>query len=800
MEPSVRPGDKVLHRYNRELGPGEVVAVEGGRMRVRFPRRGEVLEFSVRNHAFTPLVLPPGADPERWFETFHEDMVERLARLETDRLSAWENRIDSLRFLRIREAKGLGSFLGGRIEIFPHQIHVAEQAVTTDPVRWLLADEVGLGKTVEACLILSHLVRARRAERILIVTPASLTVQWLGELYRKFHQIFVLLNRERRKDVEKDLGPDFNPFEVHQRSVLSLEDLVAETRLVRWAQEAKLDLLVVDEAHRLERRPGHPGSPTYRAVLPLAQASRHALLLSATPLEADAHGFYRLLELLRPEEYASWEKFQDDLDRGVPLYPCTSATRRVDIGGLPPRVAMPVGIPVDPGIEAKERSALELPTSNPLEIRRRAESLQAAWALPSGPQDPRVAWILEAERGWFERGEKALIFVHRRAALEILKREIERSTFRRVGVFHEDLSPAEADLEVATFTSPEGPTLLISTEAGGEGRNFHFCRGLVLFDLPWDPVLVEQRIGRLDRINRRIPVEITYFVPAEGFAREVAELYEAMGIFREPLGGLDRSLAHVEEAIRAAAALHPPRLDIPAVTAETHEMRRAMNRSLYHNLHRNRYQPDLAASILSRIPSDLESRTSRVALEACLQFGFDTVPKAGKATWYVEFGPVAVVDHLPGVPEGSRWLGTFDREEAVRKETLDFFASGHPLVEGILMELEDGHRGEVALMHIESETEHAGGLAVVVRRGPAVEAVAVDLHGRRRPEWATYLLEEPGRRREAMPADWGLVGDEERQAWAERVRALLYPLQAEGRLAAVAAFRFVRPPRGKRAG
>jgi hypothetical protein len=159
----------------------------------------------------------------------------------------------------------------------------------------------------------------------------------------------------------------------------------------------------------------------------------------------------------------------------------------------------------------------------------------------------------------------------------------------------------------------------------------------------------------------------------------------------------------------------------------------------------------------------------------------------------VEFGPVAVVDHLPGVSEGSRWLGTFDREEAVRKETLDFFASGHPLVEGILMELEDGHRGEVALMHIESETEHGTGLAVVVRLGPAVEAVAVDLEGHRRPEWVPYLLEEPGRRRPAAAADWGLVRDEERQAWGQRVRDLLYPLQTEGRLAAVAAFRFVRP-------
>ena len=784
------PGDKVLHRFNRDLGPGEVVSVERGRLRVHFPRRGETIEFAVRDHAFTELVLPPGADPSRWYETFHEDMVERLARLEIDRLSAWENRLESLRLLNIREAKGLGSFLGGRIEIYPHQIHVAEQAVTTDPVRWLLADEVGLGKTVEACLILSHLARARRADRILIVAPASLTVQWLGELYRKFHQVFVLLDRDRRRDVTKDLGPEFNPFEVHARSVISLEDLVAEPRLAEAARAANLDLLVVDEAHRLERRPGHPGSPAYRAVEPLAETARHVLLLSATPLEADAHGFFRLLQILRPQAYASWDKFREDLDRGLPLFPCTSATRRADIGGLPPRIAEVVELPPAPELEAREVAALTLRVTNPLELRRRAEALQAAWALPSGAEDPRLKWILAEEPGWWKRGEKMLIFVHSREALEILKREIERTTFRRVAVFHEDLTPAAQDLEVAQFAQAEGPNVLISTEAGGEGRNFHFCRGLVLFDLPWDPVLVEQRIGRLDRINRTRPVEITLFLPHQGFARDATRLYQELGIFREPLGGLDRSLAHVEEALQVAAGMDPPTLDIEAVVEETHEARRRMNQALYQDLHRNRYRPDLAPSILSRVPPELETFTERVVLEACRQFGFETIPKTGRNVWYVEFGPESTVDHLPGVPEGTRWLGTFNREEGVERETLDFFASGHPLVEGVLMELEDGHRGEVALYTIAAPGMKGEGLGAILRRGPEILAVVVDTTGRRRPEWAPYLLAEPGHRREVTLGDWGLSTKTAREAWAERVRALLYPLQSEGRLTAVAAFRF----------
>ncbi|NIM02248.1 MAG: RNA polymerase-associated protein RapA, partial [Acidobacteria bacterium] len=99
-------------------------------------------------------------------------------------------------------------------------LYAAESATRAPLVRWLLADEVGLGKTVEACLILNHLLRTGRADRTLVVAPETLTVQWLGELWRKYHQVFVLLDDKRLADVEKDYGPGFNPFDAHRRVVL----------------------------------------------------------------------------------------------------------------------------------------------------------------------------------------------------------------------------------------------------------------------------------------------------------------------------------------------------------------------------------------------------------------------------------------------------------------------------------------------------------------------------------------------------------------------------------------------------
>ena len=175
-------------------------------------------------------------------------------------------------------------------------------------------------------------------------------MQWLGELWRKYHQVFALLDAPRLADVARDFGSGFNPFDVHRRAVIALETLIARPDLTRQAVKAGIDLLVVDEAQRLRRPPRHPGEPGYRAIAPIAALGRHVLLLSATPLEDDAQGFFRLLQMLRPEEFPEDVDVEARLASGVPLPPCTSSTRRVDVGGLPPRVPAPIDLPDDHAI------------------------------------------------------------------------------------------------------------------------------------------------------------------------------------------------------------------------------------------------------------------------------------------------------------------------------------------------------------------------------------------------------------------------------------------------------------------
>jgi len=789
-----KKNDKILHRYNPDLGPGRVESVAVRRIVVHFPESGTRLTLAANDAALRPLVMVSGQkaklertgeevvideaveagyrvtdgrlfrDEELWPLEIPDDPLERFAAREIDRPAAFRNRLDAMVLGELRKAKGLGSFLGGRIGLYPHQLHVAERATAKDPVRWLLADEVGLGKTIEACLILSRLLRMERADRALVVAPSTLTVQWLGELYRKFHQTFVLLDKKRREDVAKEHDPDFNVFEAHRHMVIGLEDLVSDPRLTRQAVEAKIDLLVVDEAHRLERLAGSAGNDAYLAVAPMARAATHLLLLSATPLEADTHGFFRLLELVRPDAYRSEEEFLESLAAGRPLPPCTSSTRRVDMGGLPPRVGEPVDLdraPAQAGLTGNESADAD---------------------------DPRVEWLVDTAT---KLDGKTLVFCHELTTLAALKARLELATRRRVAIFHEELSPDRRDLEVAEFRRPEGPAFLISTECGGEGRNFEFCKRLVNFDLPTDPAAVEQRIGRLDRINRTIPVEIVYFRPPEGFGRELATLYEKIGLFREPLGGLERSLSHVEAAVNKAErfAKIGRSLHLDDLVAEVRAAAEAKQKAAYHHLHAEGYRQELAEGILSRVPAQLDVDMERFVLAAADLFGFDTAERTGKRTWYIEFGQDALVEHLPGVPGGSRYLGTFDRAEAVRREELEFFASGHALVEGLFQELEDGPRGRTAFVKLEKCGTSGMGLVFLHRAGRSFEAHATDLKGNPRPDWAKLVVARRTELRGVRAEEWfkELKGQAViARDWPSICRGLFEKAGGTGRLLAVA--------------
>jgi len=423
-----------------------------------------------------------------------------------------------------------------------------------------------------------------------------------------------------------------------------------------------------------------------------------------------------------------------------------------------------------------------MPAPNPVARRQKIERIKRALAEIT-PNDPRVEWLASQATRWRASGDKTLVFVQHRETLEALRTVLSHRAQLATGVFHEELSTARRDTEVARFREPDGPSLLVSTEAGGEGRNFEFCKRLVLFDLPWKPSVVEQRIGRLDRIGRRIPVDIVYFTPPSGIGADVVRLFERIGLFKEPLAGFEPQLAQIEGAVEEIALDPEASLtdaQIDDLLSAAFAARTRIQEAAYQQLHRDPYRADMADAILARVPPDLDELMERVIVSACTRLGFRVEHLRGHRTFAIEFGNEAIDDSLPGVAGGSTFVGTFDREEAVADESIDFFASGHALVEGILAHYQDGSQGRVACLEVEIGQERGQGIVVVYKDGIA----AWDSEGAERTEWAEAV------RHGAQGAR--VRGCAGAQVQGAQVRQLGARLEAGRRVEAIAAI-VVRP-------
>jgi ATP-dependent helicase HepA len=281
-----------------------------------------------------------------------------------------------------------------------------------------------------------------------------------------------------------------------------------------------------------------------------------------------------------------------------------------------------------------------------------------------------------------------------------------------------------------------------------------------------------------------------YFRPPRGIGADAVRLFETLGLFREPLAGVEPELARVDGTLTAVAGDPDATLSAEASAAlvgDVHAARTRIREAAYQQLHRNPYRAAMAADLMARVPPHLDALTQDVVVTACARLGFTVEHTRGRRVFAIELGSDALVDSLPGVRSGSTYVGSFDREEAVEDETLDFFASGHPLVEGILAHYEDGVFGRVA--HLELAGDAPGeGLAAIYKDGPDFEVVAFDAKGRTRADWAAALRQRPA------PARRPSEEVEDGPAWTamiERLGALLEPARAAHALVALS----VRPAR-----
>ena len=283
-----RAGDKVRTREDREFVVEEVIEQRGLLIYVGENRRLPESELSDRLSLRGPQ--------------------ERLLAGRFDSSTAFELRRRTLdRFHRSRKSPVRG-FVGGRIELIPHQLYIAQEVAGRHAARVMLSDEVGLGKTIEAGLILHRLLLSGRADRILVLVPESLVHQWFVEILRRFNVWLHIFDEARCAAIEAG-EPGANPFLDDQLVLTSLGFLAADARRSAQAAAAGWDVLVVDEAHHLEWSEAAP-SREYQVVEELSRRSEGLLLLTATPEQLGVESHFARLRLLDPDRYRDLAAYQ----------------------------------------------------------------------------------------------------------------------------------------------------------------------------------------------------------------------------------------------------------------------------------------------------------------------------------------------------------------------------------------------------------------------------------------------------------------------------------------------------------
>jgi ATP-dependent helicase HepA len=728
-----RPGDKVTARNNRRLTVKAVTA-ESGLLHYETVEGRRLCETDLADSISfsTPeeRILSGHVDPSRLFDL----------------------RRRSLDLAHERRRSPVRGFIGGRIELIPHQLFIASEATARRQPRVLLADEVGLGKAIEACLIIHRLLEIGRAARVLIVVPDALVLQWFVELLRRFALHAAILD-DRSWETESGAPRECNPFE-EDSLVLCALPLLRDAQRARQAVAAGWDLLVVDEAHRLRWAPGRP-SAEYRIVEALAKRAAGVLLLTATPEQLGLQGHFARLRLLDPSRYTDFGAFEREVDHyrevarvasallgGRKL---TSADRKLlhrVLGAEPDRIQERLEGLAQGDTQARESVVMDLidrhgpgraifrntraaikgfprrmPRPAPLVAPEELEDLLPCLArefdmdrgeIELAPShdltlDPRLLWLADLLRR--TKDAKILLICRTPQKVRAIQAALERHVKVKTALFHEGLDLIQRDRQAAWFAEDEGARLLLASEIGSEGRNFQFAHHLVLFDLPLDPELLEQRIGRLDRIGQK--ANITIHIPyVEDTAQEV--------LFRWHHEGLDGFAHHLHtgramlEAFGAqvseVAELHRTRHRgrrqaltalLRASQAARLEQERQLAQSRDRLLELGSCRPKSAALLVDRIRQlDQDDALDSLMQEIWSHFGVsvdELAPRSyrlGRESGYVEGFP-----NLPG----DGLSVTLDRRLALGREDMAFLTWDHPMVTGALDLLLGRRDGNAAL-------------------------------------------------------------------------------------------------------
>lgn len=654
-------------------------------------------------------------DPPAWF----------LLRRQT-----WRHR----QKLRQSAAAGL---LGGRTSLIPHQLYISHEAANRIAPRIMLADEVGLGKTIEAGLILHYRLFNGLSKRALIIVPETLLHQWLVEMLRRFNLRFSIIDAERCRrfdefddDEPGSIESDDNPF-LHEQLVLSSQEFFQRhPQRQLQALDAGWDIAIVDEAHHLQWSETSP-SAGYRFVEQLSRAVPSIILLTATPEQMGRESHFATLRLLDSDRFHSLAAF---LEEQKHYEPAAAAARLLASGQAPsPELRQELGRLLkddkaeallhhldDPAKAPAARAELinllldqhgtgrilfrnsrqtvgGFPDREYYGYRLPAADDAEASALES---DPRFGWLVDKIREL--AGKKALL-ICKRAQTAV---ELEHALKNRAGIasalFHEGLSIIERDRAAAYFADEESSArLLICSEIGSEGRNFQFVHHLILFDLPDNPDLLQQRIGRLDRIGQQHVIRIHVPYRQNSDDHVLYRWYdEGLDVFRKNNPAAQKVAERLQAKLARALAHPAAAAELDALIAEA----RTLTADIAEQLHKGRdlllelnsCRRDEAAQLMQELTAADGDPELWPYLENLLDcYGVDS-EYCSEDCHIVRPGDHMRLSHFPGLPEDG-FTFTVNRQTALAREDLQFLTWEHPFMTAAMEEVVTGHAGNAAI-------------------------------------------------------------------------------------------------------
>jgi len=717
-----------------ELGLGVIIACENRRVEITFPTHDTTRMYAAESAPLQRIIFSPGntirtIDGRKLLvvsvafedgcavylcgkEAVHEEMLDdtlsfaspeqRLSTGIADGIHAFDLRWELVRYKAELAASPVRGFSGGRIDLIPHQLYIASQATKNARVRVLLADETGLGKTIEACLILQRLLLTGQATRVLIIVPDSLVHQWFVELLRRFNCTFRLLTDDTIPDEEKLTDDYFSDDQLWLCSDAILENtpsIVERLRRTEW------DLCIVDEVHHIK-----PQSRLFSLLNTFSTAVNSLILLSATPEQFGREAHLQRLRLLDPHRYTDTEPLEVESHRlrlvADSIDTFTSETDAI----ITNETMIPLTEECHSFLSQRIRNDIDnavttLPTS--LTVNQLVDLFGAGRSYfrntratisgfpnrrasiitldQSDNNDPMAQWVASFIGRCPDR--KTLIITSTIEAAVTLQETLRTITSADAGVFHEGMTLLQRDRQAAWFAEVDGPSVLICSETGSEGRNFQFCSNLILLNLPWNPELLEQRIGRLDRIGQQnditIHVPVVSGTPDELLCRwyhEGADAFEhnvpaAASVFSEMRPRLERCAQSKNNNDSIEIIIEDTRQRIAVLNGELFRHRDYLLEFASNN-------PLSAQHIITTIEQEVLSRKAERVMKKLFKHYNIKLEDAGehRLAMITDY----CTDHAFPLPRAKRPVLTYHRQIACAHEHIEFITPDHPMLNSAL--------------------------------------------------------------------------------------------------------------------